>query len=200
MDIVTVEDPEDVDVVHPLVEAVEVVDPENVGIPDVLATGLLDDTEDGEGTVEGVTADETVATGVVVKAADDVGYEDGETSEEGVGPDVGLEVGLDDIDGTEVGVKTAEGVGLDVVDGTEVVDGTVEAVTPAERVAIGVLVKAAEDVGFIDGVVTAEDVGFEVVDGAAVGVAIELTDPTDETDADAVDVAVADEDEVAELL
>ena len=46
----------------------------------------------------------------------------------------------------------------------------------------------------------AEDVGFEVVDGAAVGVATELTDPTDETDAVDVAVAVADEDADAELL
>ena len=46
----------------------------------------------------------------------------------------------------------------------------------------------------------AEDVGFEVVDGAAVGVATELTDPTDETDANAVDVEVADENDVAEIL
>ena len=126
MEIVTVEDPEDVDVVHPLVEAVDVVDAETVGIPDVLATGLMEGADDVEGTVEGVTADETVATGVLVKAAEDVGYE--------------------------------------------------------------------------DGVGTFETVGFEVVDGAAVGVAIELTDPTDETDAVALDVAVADEDADAELL
>lgn len=126
MEIVIVEDPEDVDVVHPLVEAMEDIDAETVGIPDVLVTGLVEGTDDVEGTVEGVTSAETVATGVVVNAAEDVGYE--------------------------------------------------------------------------DGVGTFEDVGFEVTDGAAVGVATGLTDSTDETDAVDVDVSVADEDTDAELL